>query len=132
MRSNCRGFSLLEVLVAFVILALSLGVLMRVFSVGLRSSDLAERYAYATLLAESKLAAAGIEGVLAEGATDGEAERGFRWQTVVSRFEDPDPSPAGGAALVELFRVDVVVTWAGEGDREREVRLSTLRVAPMP
>jgi general secretion pathway protein I len=127
---------LLEVLVAFVILALSLGVLMRVFSIGLRNSDLAERYAYATLLAESKLAAAGIEDVLAEGATDGEAERGFRWQTVVSRFEDPDPSPAsspaGGAGLVELFRVDVVVTWAGEGDQEREVRLSTLRAAPMP
>jgi len=43
---------LLEVLVAFTVLAISLGVLFQIFSTGMRASRSAEEYTRATLLAE--------------------------------------------------------------------------------
>ncbi|MGQ0591933.1 MAG: type IV pilus modification PilV family protein, partial [Gammaproteobacteria bacterium] len=56
---HARGISLLEVLVAFAIMALALGLLLRIFGTGLRSSAAAERYSAATLWAESLMAGAG-------------------------------------------------------------------------
>jgi general secretion pathway protein I len=128
-KAGCQGFSLLEVLVAFVILALSLGVLMRIFSNGLHNAGVSERYAYATFLAESKLAQAGVEDNLTEGVSDGETEGGFRWHTVISPFEDPNRSPEDSVKPVELFHVVVSVGWEGDDRRQRNVRLSTLRLA---
>uniref|UniRef100_UPI0035939C60 type IV pilus modification PilV family protein n=1 Tax=Thiocapsa sp. TaxID=2024551 RepID=UPI0035939C60 len=48
------GFSLLEVLVAFAILAVSLGVLMQIFSQATRTTLLSSQYSRAASLAESK------------------------------------------------------------------------------
>ena len=53
------GFSLLEVLVAFSILALALGVLLQSFSTGMRGVTQSGLYSRATLLAESIFARAG-------------------------------------------------------------------------
>ena len=64
MRRACVGFSLLEILVAFVIMALALGVLMRVFSGPLNSTAVADHYAEARLNAESKLASIGVQPTL--------------------------------------------------------------------
>jgi len=50
-----QGYSLIEVLVAFTILALTLTVLFRIFSGGLRNVDAAADYAMAVLVAEGKL-----------------------------------------------------------------------------
>ncbi len=54
--SSSRGFTLLEVLVAFLILSLSMSVLMRIVSQSLNSMAVAERHQVALQLAESKLA----------------------------------------------------------------------------
>jgi type II secretory pathway component PulJ len=51
-RYRQTGMSLLEVLVAFAILALVLGVIMQIFSSGMRASRLGESYSKAVLLAE--------------------------------------------------------------------------------
>jgi prepilin-type N-terminal cleavage/methylation domain-containing protein len=51
--SPASGFSLLEVLVAFAILSISLGVLLQVFATGLRNAGVADDYTRATLYAES-------------------------------------------------------------------------------
>ena len=55
------GYTLIEVLVAFMILALALTVLMRIFSGGLRNVSVSSDYAVATLIAESRLAATAVE-----------------------------------------------------------------------
>ena len=56
-----RGFSLLEVLAAFVILALVGTALFRLFSGALGNATLADEYSGATLYAESRLAAVSVE-----------------------------------------------------------------------
>ena len=54
-----RGFSLLEVLVAFVILSLVATALFRLFSGALQNMSAADDYTKAVLVAESALATAG-------------------------------------------------------------------------
>ena len=68
-RRRSRGYTLVEVLVAFVIMAMALTVLLRIFSGGVRNVALSSDYAKAVLIAESRLATAGIDDTLARRDT---------------------------------------------------------------
>lgn len=135
MSRQSQGFSLLEVLVAFVILALSLGVLMRVFSGGINSIAVSERYTHAVLLAESRLAAVGSEVALEEGETSGEITgsntgdtiRAYRWHIRITPEHPATRGPEVTNPPLDLFRVDVTVTWEQDSANPRKVSLTTLR-----
>lgn len=58
MQSKCRGMTLIEVLVAFVVLSVTMAAILQIFSGGMRNARLADSYSRAVFLAESKLAAA--------------------------------------------------------------------------
>ncbi len=124
---RARGFTLIEVLVAFAILAVALVVLIQVFSSGLRNARIAENYTTATLYAESMLAAVGVETPLAASETSGDFDERFRWRLDVQPYEVPgsDEEAAAGRA----FQVVVTVSW-GDEDDPRDVTLTTLRLAP--
>ena len=121
------GFTLLEVLVAFTVLAISLAVLFEIFSTGMRASRSAEEYTRATLLAESKLATIGIEGALEEGETTGEYGDSYNWRVAVRPYRLDGEEPEGVAPPIEAYEVVVTVSW-GQGSRERSVSLTTLRL----
>lgn len=129
MRSACRGFSLIEVLVAFIVLSLALSVLMRIFSGGTHNAALASDYSHAVLLAETKLAAAGIEIPLQEGVAAGNAGERYRWQTSARKLFAETEVP-GALIPVGLFEVEARIMWQ-DGGKERAVVLNTLRVAPI-
>lgn len=122
------GYSLLEVLVAFAILALAVATILSLFATGLRNTAVAADYARALTLAESQLAIlqAKESTQLDIGVADG-SEEGFRWQTRVSPYEDQ----AAVVQRAQLYRIDVRVAW-GEGAHQRFVALSTLRIGSMP
>ena len=130
------GFSLLEVLVAFSILALSLGVLMQIFSGAMRNAVLSEQYSQAALLAQSILSATGIEEPLQAGERAGEWENGMRWRLFISPYEEPledgEEQPRGlrteQLANVEGYQLRVEVSW-DDGDKRRRVELESLRIA---
>lgn len=131
MRRACVGFSLLEVLVAFVILALALGVLMRVFSGAINNTAQAKRYAQATMIAQTKLAEAAAESPLLEGETSGDHDNGFHWRTRTSRLDMAEEN----TELVEkltLYRIDVEVNWPRGAQSEGQVRVATLRLGINP
>ena len=67
-----RGFTLIEILVAFMVLTLVLTVVFRIFSGGLRNVELSSDYTRAVLVAESQLTAAGITAPLEIGETSGD------------------------------------------------------------
>jgi general secretion pathway protein I len=129
-----RGFSLLEVLVAFVVLSLALVVLAQIFSGGLRrTADMAE-YAQALAVAESTLASSGIEDAWKEGDSRGESpDRHFRWTRSVRLWQDPDADPnVQEISRALLYRIEVRVEWQGADGRDRNIAYSTLRVGPRP
>lgn len=129
MKASHQGFSLLEVLVAFVILSMALGVLLRAFSGGMNNVLAAERYNRALLLAESKLAAVGTELPLEEGLSMGKDESGQDWRIQIQvHFVDGQLQDISGRQS-DLYRVDVSVRF-GEGDApRRQIHLTTLKLA---
>ena len=130
MKQACRGFSLLEVLVAFIILAMALGVIMRIFSGGLGNIGAAEHYSQAVAIAELKLAAIGVESPLTEGENTGTEEHGYTWRTSVHRYEAGAQPVEAAAPLIDLFQVEVTVNWDDTTTKPRSLRFVTLRAAP--
>ena len=102
-RCASAGFTLLEILVAMTLLALAMGIIMQIFSRGVNGADLADRYAKAAMLAESRLASIGVEEVLTEGDTTGQFDDDFGWnmsvRAYVSASEPATPSTLETAAL---------------------------------
>lgn len=94
------GFTLLEVLIAFAVLAVMLVPILQVFSGGLGMTQTARGYAEGVLLARSKLAELSVAQDLREGESAGEFdERGYRWRASVSADHSvvtlPDDSIVG-------------------------------------
>ena len=120
------GYTLIEVLVAFMILVLALTVLLRIFSGGLRNVSVSSDYATATVIAESRLAAAGIDVPLRPGETSGTEGERFEWTLSVQDYQ-PRPGYRSAARGVDAYRVTVTVEWPN-GDNTRSVALSTVRL----
>ena len=130
-----RGFSLLEILVAFTLLALAMGILMQVFSRGVNGAGLADKYAKATMMAESKLATVGIENMVQEGDTNGRFNDDFQWRLLITPYVDPAPKEATANPVdieslmaVRLYAVSLTVSFTSDDQRERQVMLNTLLI----
>jgi len=127
-----RGFSLLEVLVAFVILALVATALFRLFGGALGNAGVAEDASRAVLIAQSRLDAA--RGELRGGSTSGTEQDRYEWTTRIEPWEAPDaaaaqPNVAPLLTPTQLFRITVQVKYPGAGGRERALELSSLKLA---
>ncbi len=127
-RSN-TGFSLLEILVAFSIMAMAMGILLRIFSGGVNTAILVSDYTQAIQIAESQLAVVGIEDELEEGENSGTFADKFRWNTVITAFDPGMDDFTVEQLPVEPFQVQVTVEW-GEGKGVRSFSLDTLRLKP--
>ncbi|MGQ0658440.1 MAG: type IV pilus modification PilV family protein [Chromatiales bacterium] len=123
------GFSLIEVLVAFVILALALATLSSAFGNGLRGMRAAEQRLRAVTVAENLLAAAGRNAPLEPGVRSGATE-GLQWLIDITPWLDPgsDATPAAPGAVLLTFQVSARVAW-GSAPADA-VALTTLRAVP--
>ncbi|MBV8755029.1 MAG: prepilin-type N-terminal cleavage/methylation domain-containing protein [Hyphomicrobiales bacterium] len=118
-----RGFTLVEIIVALAILALSLNVILPTMSDALWRTGEAEAQAEAASLACSLLAQAGTAVPLAGGEASGQFENGFRWQLRIT------PYGLGDQAMpLRAYKVVAAVFW-GDARREYSVALTTLRLA---
>jgi general secretion pathway protein I len=140
-----RGFSLLEVILAFTLLAVALGILMAILGGGLTQVRGAADATVATLHAQSLLDEVGVLEPIEPGRRAGDFDDGrYRWEMEITEAEDPAPAgiPDPNAAPVEtvgrqlpsaplLYRVELVMAW-GEGDLERRNSFVTLRARTPP
>jgi general secretion pathway protein I len=139
MRRNA-GFTLVEVVVAFLLLSLVLVTVFEIFTRGLVRAGELDTYSRALAIAQSELATAGIEEALAEGEMRGESDdRQYRWTVTVRRHEDADPAKAQAQAQAPaqaatpspytLYRVDSRVEWRTAAGVDRQVALATVLLA---
>ncbi len=132
-----RGFTLLELLVAFVIAALALGALFNGASGGLRSVAVSNRYQEALSRARSRLATVGHGLILAPLHQSGDDGSGFHWtlEIEVTDRATPQRQPAndvqGLSPHIALYSVQVSESWMGDSG-PRHVSLQTERVALTP
>lgn len=130
-RRRAHGYTLLEVVIAFGVLALALTLLLGILTQSSRQVRWSGDAGRAALLAESLLDRVDLEGPLREGRRDGELEDGrYRWTLDVRRWRDPaqPPGPVDPSAprLVELA---LTLSWGEGGPRER-LALRSLRLVP--
>lgn len=118
-----RGFTLVEVLVAFVILSLTLASAYAALTGGLTWERRAGETASAVLLARSHLAEAGISRPLVEGVTEEPLADG---RTLRIAMRQVEPVPFDGIPRLAAWQVTVEIA-APEG---AVVRLSELKLAP--
>jgi len=129
------GFSLLEVLVAFVILALVATAIFGLFGGALRTASTSEEWSRALLVAQSRLALASSVQPLREGSEAGTEDEGrIAWQTAVAPYAVPNANPelerVSETMATKLFRVSVDVRYAGGDGRERTLSLATVKLGP--
>lgn len=122
-----RGLSLLELLVAFAIMAMALGMLYKTTGNNARSIGDAAQYQRAVLLAESLLAAR--DGVPPEGWREQGESAGFAWNVQSSPY--PTPASQAQPGLPLLHAVEVQVRWTERG-ATRSLQLQTLRPERTP
>lgn len=120
-----RGFSLLEMLVAFSIMAFSLAMIYRVSGGSARNAGELEHYQHAALLAESVLNLR--DAVPPSGWNDRGESAGYRWEVRSA----PYPTDVNGPAVPPLHEVAVSIAWS-EGGTEKRYDLATLRPQARP
>jgi len=118
-----RGFSLLEVLVAFAVLALSLGVLLQIFSRAMNSTALSETYSRAVALAEAKLNSVGADIPLEEGVHSGDPEDGMDWIINIEPYQIQDPAQAwiSENPSAQPYLITAVASWPSNAGGRRVV-----------
>jgi general secretion pathway protein I len=126
-----RGFTLIEVIIAFALLALALTLLLGSMSGAAKQIRHADDAGRATLHAQSLLGQLGVGEVLQPGRSEGVFEKGrYRWTLVVTPYVDPlvPPSPTRDASAPRLLWVDLDVAWGDAAGQQ--LRLQSLRLAP--
>ncbi|HVJ36763.1 MAG TPA: prepilin-type N-terminal cleavage/methylation domain-containing protein [Stenotrophomonas sp.] len=127
-----RGYTLLEVIVAFALLALALGLLLGTLSGGVRQVRAADAATRASLHAQSLLAEMDMQPRLAPQHRQGKFEQGrYSWQLDVRPWVDP--RPADGLQPVSpsdpvLLQVDLAVRWGSQASEQLHWR--SLRLVP--
>ncbi len=118
-----QGFSLLEILVAFTIMAVSLTIVLKIFSAGVNTAIVSEDYMVATQIAESLMAKTGIEEPLIASEISGTEDDKYQWTVKIensSQFVEDESN-------TELMDVQVLVQWGNEQGNGRMIELNTIK-----
>lgn len=152
---RARGFTLIEMIAAFVIFAIAVGSLMQILTMSMNNARRSVDETRAALWAQSLLDNVGIGERIEAGGSSGRFDDRYRWELNIEQI-DPmliaatgneamtqaasgglagvgntsSGSPISELAPMELYHVDLVVSW-GERAREHNAHFTTLR-AVMP
>lgn len=145
--SRQRGFTLIELVAAFVIFALGFGVLLQILSGCLHTTAQSADYTRASLWAQSLLDVQGVGETLREGDDSGNFDDKYSWRLRVGKIQPPEEPqaatpPAGNQAAgnqngqaavmtpvasnIDLYQLELVVSW-GSYYMTHNARFVTLR-----
>lgn len=126
-----RGFTLIEVVVAFALLALALTFLLGSLSGAARQVRIASDSSRATLHAQSLLAQLGVGETLQPGRRQGDFEAGrYRWALEIAPYADPLKQAAAtdNPSAPRLLWLRLSVEWGAAPGQQ--LQWQTLRLAP--
>lgn len=128
--SRQRGFTLLEVIVAFALLAAALALLLGILSNSARQVRWSDEAGRAALYAQTLIDQVGVGEPITAGQLDGEFEQGrYRWQLRIAPWRDAaiasvqSPTPMNAP---RLFEVTLAMEWGDAGPGQR-LQLRSLR-----
>ncbi len=125
MLRNRKGFTLIETLVATMILAIGVVTILQLFSGGLNAVKTSEDYTRAVFHAREKMNEILVADKLAQGVAEGVFDDGFQWRVEISKIE-PDGDKI--TLPVHQFSVHVTVQWQ-KGTRMKTMAIDTITIA---
>ncbi len=125
-----RGFTLLELLLAFVVFALSFSTVLEILSGSMRNTVRARHNSEAALTAQSLMDQVGLEMPLQNGYTTNGESGEYAWELEIFDYansgENVHSVELAELTSIELLQVDLVISW-GTPPREQTRRFSTIR-----
>jgi len=123
-----HGFTLLETLVAMMILSIALVVILQQFSGALDGGHIAESYTRAVWHAREKMDELLLYKTLSERIVEGDFGDGYRWRYRIEPAASDSPLDLEGLAT---FTITVWVDWQ-QGRNTKQMDISTLTIAKLP
>ena len=125
-----RGFTLLELLLAFVVFALSFSTVLEILSGSMRNTVRARHNSEAALTAQSLMDQVGLEMPLENGYSASGESGEYAWELEIFDYantgENLHSVELAELTQIELLQVDLVISW-GKTPREQTRRFSTIR-----
>jgi general secretion pathway protein I len=113
-----RGFTLVEVVVAFAVLAITFVALYEVLGSSLHRGSEVERYERAVLSAQSLLAQSSATAILGESTVNGTTPDGMPWQRQVEQYDVGRPLQSE----LRPFLVTVTVRWGSRASQTLQMQ----------
>jgi len=127
---NNGGFTLLEVLLAFVVFALSFTTVLEILSGSMRNTVRAREYTEVALIAQSVMDQVGLEIPVEQGTSVSGESGEYEWEVIISSYgestENEYSIQLSELTGIELLQIDLIVSW-GEPPREKSRSFSTVR-----
>jgi general secretion pathway protein I len=123
-----HGFTLLETLVAMMILSIALVIIFQQFSGALNAGHISESYSRAVMHAREKMDELLLQETLSPESREGEFGDGYRWQYRIAPADIDSPLDPEGPAF---FSITVWVSWQ-QGRHTKQMDISTLALSGSP
>ena len=116
------GFTLLEVLVAFVLLATTVTVILQLFSSGIKALSLSEDYATAVVRAESKMREILDNEQLTENVWSETSPEGYRFDITVAKAYEARTKDLP----MKILEIGITMSWK-MGGKDKSLTLNTMK-----
>lgn len=127
---SARGFTLLEVMLAFVVFALSFATVLEIMAGSMRSVRRATDDTQVALFAQSIIDLVGTEIPIEEGQFSGTGMDRYQWRLDIYLYAVSDEGirtqELAEMSGVELYQVDLDINW-DVGRNQRDLHFSTIR-----
>lgn len=126
---SSRGFTLLEVLLAFVVFSLSFAVVLQILSGSIRNTMRSKQYTEVALIAQSVMDTVGLDIPLEDGGEANGEVGEYTWELQIYEYQPENESNIPELAELtglKLLQIELHVNW-GEPPMDRSRRFSTVK-----
>ncbi len=121
------GFTLLEILVAFTLMAMTFGTIMEIISGSAKNAVKASNNTRIAMMAQSKLDELGLFEKIEEGGNSGDFDDNNSWEILIEPYDVPyEGSISQEFSTVELMDVTLIIT-SRQGNKVKVTEFKTLR-----